>query len=56
LFAAIPAVIFYNHLAHQVREFGSRMDDFILEMLNAVERYAPAPSERERNVSMAERS
>jgi biopolymer transport protein TolQ len=56
LFAAIPAVIFYNHLAHQVREFGSRMDDFILEMLNAVERYTPAPAERERNVSMAERS
>ena len=55
LFAAIPAVIFYNHLAHQVREFGSRMDDFILEMLNAVERYAPAPVERERNVSLAER-
>jgi biopolymer transport protein TolQ len=54
LFAAIPAVIFYNHLSHQVREFGARMDDFTLEMLNAVERHAPAPVER--NVSMAERS
>jgi len=51
LFAAIPAVIFYNHLTHSVREFGARMDDFSLEMLNAVERHAPA----ERSVSMVEK-
>jgi len=38
LFAAIPAVIFYNLLNNQIREFGSRMDDFTLELLNAVER------------------
>lgn len=38
LFAAIPAVIAYNLLNNQIREFGSRMDDFTLELLNAVER------------------
>lgn len=38
LFAAIPAVIFYNLLNNQIREFGSRMDDFTLELLNTVER------------------
>ena len=43
LFAAIPAVIFYNLFSNDVREFGSRMDDFSLEMLNAVERSAAAP-------------
>ncbi len=46
LFAAIPAVIFYNLFNNDIREFGSRMDDFSLEMLNAVERSssAAAPS------------
>jgi biopolymer transport protein TolQ len=38
LFAAIPAVIAYNILLNQVREFGSRMDDFSLEIMNTVER------------------
>jgi len=38
LFAAIPAVIAYNILLNQIREFGSRMDDFSLEMMNNVER------------------
>src|SRR5256885_989179 len=38
LFAAIPAVVFYNQLTHGIREFGARMDEFMLEMLNAVER------------------
>jgi len=41
LFTAIPAVIAYNLLTNGIREFGSRMDDFGLEFLNAVER-APA--------------
>ena len=41
LFAAIPAVIAYNILLNQVREFGSRMDDFSLEIMNTVERAAP---------------
>lgn len=40
LFAAIPAVIAYNILLNQVREFGSRMDDFSLEIMNTVERSA----------------
>jgi len=41
LLAAIPAVIFYNQLNNNIREFGARMDDFTLEMLNAIERSAP---------------
>lgn len=42
LFAAIPAVIAYNILLGQIREFGSRMDDFSLEMMNTVERATAA--------------
>jgi biopolymer transport protein TolQ len=42
LFAAIPAVIAYNLLSNQIREFGSRMDDFTLELINAVERSQPS--------------
>ncbi len=44
LFAAIPAVIAYNFFTNEIREFGARMDDFTLEMTNAVERttYQPA--------------
>src|SRR5215471_14376093 len=38
LFAAIPAVIAYNQFTHHMREFGARMDDFSLELLNALER------------------
>jgi biopolymer transport protein TolQ len=38
LFAAIPAVIAYNLLNNHIREFGSRMDDFTLELANTVER------------------
>jgi biopolymer transport protein TolQ len=38
LFAAIPAVIAYNQFTHQMREFGARMDDFTMEMLNFIER------------------
>jgi biopolymer transport protein TolQ len=45
LFAAIPALIAYNILSGQVREFGSRMDDFSLEIMNTVERGA-APAAR----------
>jgi biopolymer transport protein TolQ len=43
LVAAIPAVIAYNIFNNQIREFGSRMDDFTLEMINTIER-APASS------------
>jgi biopolymer transport protein TolQ len=42
LFAAIPAVIAYNLLNHSIREFGARMDDFTLELLNTVERASVA--------------
>lgn len=38
LFAAIPAVYFYNHLASRVKLQASEMDDFSLEFLNISER------------------
>jgi biopolymer transport protein TolQ len=38
LFAAIPAVYFYNHLTQRVKLFASEMDDFALEFLNIAER------------------
>jgi biopolymer transport protein TolQ len=44
LAAAIPAVIAYNLIGGSIREFGSRGDDFALEMLNAVERQPSVPS------------
>jgi biopolymer transport protein TolQ len=45
LFAAIPAVIAYNLLNNHIREFGARMDDFSLELMNTVER-AQQPAQR----------
>lgn len=38
LFAAIPAVIAYNMFTQHIREFGSRMDDFSMELINEIER------------------
>jgi biopolymer transport protein TolQ len=38
LFAAIPAVYFYNHLTSEVKLFASQMDDFAMEFLNIAER------------------
>jgi biopolymer transport protein TolQ len=38
LFAAIPAVYFYNHLTTRVKVFATEMDDFALEFLNIAER------------------
>jgi len=38
LFAAIPAVYFYNHFTNKVKRFASEMDDFSLEFLNISER------------------
>lgn len=38
LAAAIPAVIFYNHLTNRVKQFASEMDDFSMEFLNISER------------------
>jgi biopolymer transport protein TolQ len=38
LFAAIPAVYFYNSLTNRVKYFAQAMDDFSLEFLNLAER------------------
>jgi biopolymer transport protein TolQ len=38
LFAAIPAVYFYNHFVADVKRLTSSMDDFSLEFLNIAER------------------
>lgn len=38
LFAAIPAVIAYNYFLQRIREFGTLMDDFVLEFVNMAER------------------
>jgi len=38
LFAAIPAVYFYNHFADQVKQFATSMDDFSMEFLTIAER------------------
>ena len=38
LFAAVPAVIAYNHFLGQIKEFGRGMDNFSLEFLNVAER------------------
>ena len=51
LFAAIPALIAYNLFGNDIREFGARMDDFSLEMMNTIERVpqqqaAPVPELR----------
>jgi len=39
LFAAIPAVYFYNHFTTKVKSFATEMDDFALEFLNIAERH-----------------
>lgn len=38
LFAAIPAVYFYNYFTTKVKVYASEMDDFALEFLNIAER------------------
>lgn len=38
LFAAIPAVYFYNHFTEQVKGFATSMDDFSMEFLTIAER------------------
>jgi biopolymer transport protein TolQ len=40
LLVAIPAVVGYNQLTTQLRDFGARMDDFGRELLNAIENAA----------------
>lgn len=37
LFAAIPAVIAYNYYLHRIRDFSTRMDNFILEVTTQIE-------------------
>jgi biopolymer transport protein TolQ len=51
LVAAIPAVIAYNLFSNQIREFGSRMDDFALELLNTLERAQTTPRSTPAEVS-----
>lgn len=38
LAAAIPAAVFYNLFGSAIKEFAARMEDFILEFLNLMER------------------
>jgi biopolymer transport protein TolQ len=38
LFAAIPAVVAYNHFLNDLKVFGAEMDDFSAELANLVER------------------
>lgn len=38
LFAAIPAVYFYNHFTTKIKTYAAEMDDFALEFLNIAER------------------
>jgi biopolymer transport protein TolQ len=38
LFAAIPALVFYNYFSQRIREIRARMDDFSLEFFNLAER------------------
>ncbi|MBS3818783.1 protein TolQ [bacterium] len=38
LFAAIPAVIFYNHYLHRINEMITQMEDFSLEFISIAER------------------
>ncbi len=40
LVVAIPAVVGYNQLTANIRQFGARMDDFGRELLNAIENAA----------------
>src|SRR5436305_2908713 len=45
LVAAIPAVIAYNQFTSHLRDFGSRMRDRSLELINVLERTAPGSIE-----------
>lgn len=39
LFAAIPAVIFYNHFVNKIKVVGAEMDNFSSDFLNIVKRH-----------------
>jgi biopolymer transport protein TolQ len=43
LFAAIPAVIAYNHFLHRIKDFITDMEDFSLELLSIAERLYGTP-------------
>jgi biopolymer transport protein TolQ len=54
ILVAIPAVVAYNQLTSQLRDFGARMDDFGRELLNAIENAAafqPPPAAPAANLS-----
>ena len=38
LAAAVPAAVFYNWFSNQIREMGTRLEDFTLEFMNFAER------------------
>jgi len=38
LFAAVPAVIAYNHFLHKIKDLITEMEDFSLEFLNLADR------------------
>lgn len=38
LFTAIPAVIAYNHFIHDIRQMGTRMDNFTMEVAALIEK------------------
>jgi biopolymer transport protein TolQ len=41
LFTAVPAVIAYNHFLHSIKDLGSRMDGFTLEVAAMIEKLYP---------------
>jgi biopolymer transport protein TolQ len=41
LFTAVPAVIAYNHFLHSIKDLGSRMDGFTLEVAAMIEKLHP---------------
>jgi biopolymer transport protein TolQ len=41
LFTAVPAVIAYNHFLHSIKDLGSRMDGFTLEVAAMLEKLYP---------------
>jgi biopolymer transport protein TolQ len=41
LFTAVPAVIAYNHFLHNIRDMGTRMDGFAMEVAALVEKLYP---------------
>jgi biopolymer transport protein ExbB len=38
LFAAIPAVVFYNYFQTRISSYGTRAEGFVAELMNAISR------------------